>query len=512
MSGGLVTIDFTVASHSFDPAVAALGGGGAIVVYEDEGASTNSVRVIDSAGTVGAEQTALQGTTVSVPDIAVLADGRSLIVATSNVDNDIAFRFIDAAGAPLGVADLLDNGAGDQQQAAIAAFGNSALAVYQDNQDGTGDIMARFYDGTGETAADFVAEVIVGNAGDLSAPDVAALTDGRFIVVWVNGDNDDIEGRIVDAVGNPIGSVFTIDSSGGDDDAPRVAALPNGGFIVTWANDGGNIAPETNDNDAVLARRFDSSGAPAGDLFLVNSGDPATTQLNPAIAVNRTTGQAFFAWQDNHDFSADGGDDNQPDIRGRAFQTTTDVINGTVADDIIQTFGLSETINGLAGDDLIFALAGDDVIHGGAGFDQIKGGLGKDQLFGDGGEDLLKGEEGNDLLVGGRGRDVQIGGTGRDTFDFNKAVESRVGANHDLVKGFSHAQHDKINLQTIDADTTAGGNQAFDFIGGAVFTGAAGELRLSAGLLLGDTNGNGIADFEIKVTGIGAGSNSDFVL
>ena len=42
--------------------------------------------------------------------------------------------------------------------------------------------------------------------------------------------------------------------------------------------------------------------------------------------------------------------------------------------------------------------------------------------------------------------------------------------------------------------------------------GAAGELRLSAGLLLGDTNGNGIADFEIKVTGIGAGANSDFVL
>jgi hypothetical protein len=76
----------------------------------------------------------------------------------------------------------------------------------------------------------------------------------------------------------------------------------------------------------------------------------------------------------------------------------------------------------------------------------------------------------------------------------------------------SHAQRDKINLQTIDADTTAGGNQAFDFIAGAGFSGTAGELRLSSGLLLGDTNGNGIADFEIKVTGIGAGAASDFVL
>ena len=178
----------------------------------------------------------------------------------------------------------------------------------------------------------------------------------------------------------------------------------------------------------------------------------------------------------------------------------------------ITTFSLSEPINGLGGDDLINGLGGDDIIRGGAGFDQIKGGLGNDQLFGEGGEDLLKGEDGDDLLVGGLGRDVQIGGTGRDTFDFNKTIESRVGANHDLVKGFSHAQHDKINLQTIDADTTTGGNQAFDFIGGAGFSGTAGELRLAAGLLLGDTNGNGIADFEIKVTGIGAGANSDFVL
>ena len=188
------------------------------------------------------------------------------------------------------------------------------------------------------------------------------------------------------------------------------------------------------------------------------------------------------------------------------------MVNGTDGPDFIQTFSLSETINALGGDDTINGLAGNDIIRGGSGFDQLAGGAGNDQLFGEGGEDLLKGEDGNDLLVGGLGRDVQIGGAGRDTFDFNKTVESRVGANHDLVKGFSHAQHDKINLQTIDADTTAGGNQSFDFIGGAAFSGAAGELRLSGGLLLGDTNGNGVADFEIKVTGIGAGAASDFVL
>ena len=180
------------------------------------------------------------------------------------------------------------------------------------------------------------------------------------------------------------------------------------------------------------------------------------------------------------------------------------MVNGTDGSDFIRTFSLGETINGLGGDDTINGLAGDDIIRGGSGFDQLAGGAGNDQLFGEGGEDLLKGEDGDDLLVGGIGRDVQIGGAGQDTFDFNKTNESRVGANHDLIKQFKHSENDKIDLQTIDADTTAGGNQAFDFIGGAVFSGTAGELRLAGGFLTGDTNGDGIANFEIKVTGIGA--------
>ena len=243
-------------------------------------------------------------------------------------------------------------------------------------------------------------------------------------------------------------------------------------------------------------------------MFLVNTGDPDTDQNRPGGRDERRPARAFIAWEDGHAFP---GAERMPTPTASGAVPSSrppTSVNGTEGDDIIQTYGLGEPINGLGGDDLINGLAGDDIIHGGAGFDQIKGGVDNDQLLGGAGEDLLNGEDGDDLLVGGLGRDVQIGGTGQETFDFNAIKESRVGANHDLVKGFSHAQHDKINLQTIDADTTAGGNQAFDFIGGAGFSGTAGELRLSGGLLLGDTNGNGIADFEVKVTGIGAGASS----
>ena len=56
-------------------------------------------------------------------------------------------------------------------------------------------------------------------------------------------------------------------------------------------------------------------------------------------------------------------------------------------------------------------------------------------------------------------------------------------------------------MRGIDAVTRKGGNQAFDFIGSAHFSGEAGELRYSSHVLQGDVNGDGRADFQIKIVG-----------
>jgi serralysin len=55
------------------------------------------------------------------------------------------------------------------------------------------------------------------------------------------------------------------------------------------------------------------------------------------------------------------------------------------------------------------------------------------------------------------------------------------------------AEGDWIDLSAIDANTAISGNQAFDFIGSDAFT-AAGQLRLSNGILYADTNGDKAAD------------------
>jgi Ca2+-binding RTX toxin-like protein len=117
----------------------------------------------------------------------------------------------------------------------------------------------------------------------------------------------------------------------------------------------------------------------------------------------------------------------------------------------------------------------------------------------------LSGGDGNDTLVGGLGRDVLTGGAGGDRFDFNAVNESAAAlTTRDVIVDFVQGS-DRIDLSTIDANTTVAGNQALAFIGAAAFHGIAGELRQSAfgatTLVSGDINGDAVADFQIQLNG-----------
>ena len=132
------------------------------------------------------------------------------------------------------------------------------------------------------------------------------------------------------------------------------------------------------------------------------------------------------------------------------------------------------------------------------------------------GDDILDGGFGDDLLRGGNGHrgKKMTGGLGHDTFDFNSVAEASPGIHHGIITDFSSVQGDRVDLSNIDADVTAGGNQAFTFIGTTAFGGNAGELRFNAGnsRILGDADGDGVADLVIEVTGVGAVAEGDFVL
>ncbi|MGO4527213.1 Ig-like domain-containing protein [Microvirga sp. 2MCAF35] len=167
------------------------------------------------------------------------------------------------------------------------------------------------------------------------------------------------------------------------------------------------------------------------------------------------------------------------------------------------------------GNDRLYGNTGHDTMLGGAGNDSLWGGTGNDQLSGDAGNDTLKGEAGNDRITGGLGRDKMWGGSGKDVFVFTSFKDSKVGAQRDVIYDFQSG-HDRIDLRGIDANTHLKGNQAFTWTSQdapflfwhesgaflqAGFTGKAGQLRYDHGVLMGDVNGDGRADFEIKIAG-----------
>lgn len=170
-----------------------------------------------------------------------------------------------------------------------------------------------------------------------------------------------------------------------------------------------------------------------------------------------------------------------------------------------------EEFRGSAGNDTFnfTGVANGQFVNALAGLDSLAGSDGNDVLSGGDGNDTIGGAGGVDTIIGGFGVDVLTGGLGVDVFDFNDTLDTGLGAASDTIQDFVHGT-DIVNLSDIDADSGTAGNQAFTFV--ANFTGVAGQLRYSAGSLFGDTDGNSVADFQIKFTGTPVVTASDIVL
>ena len=191
-----------------------------------------------------------------------------------------------------------------------------------------------------------------------------------------------------------------------------------------------------------------------------------------------------------------------------------DRMSGGRGNDLMRGGEGNDVLVGSSGHDRIFGDGGADRILGGAQNDRLFGGASNDRIYGQQGNDILRGDAGNDLLVGGTGRDIMAGGSGRDRFDFDNLADSR-GAARDLISDFQH-RFDRIDVSTLDANTTRGGNQRFSFIGDNDFSGRAGELHaIHVGSVIrveGDVNGDGRADFAIDVDGTNLLTAIDFIL
>jgi len=212
-------------------------------------------------------------------------------------------------------------------------------------------------------------------------------------------------------------------------------------------------------------------------------------------------------------------------VQELASQTGTkavDSLTGTDSGDWLDGNGGDDKLAGGKGHDKLIGAGGDDTLQGGAGADTLVGGAGDDEMAGGAGDDRLSGGAGADTLVGGAGADRLEGGADADRFVFQETADSPAGVTRDTIADFSSEEGDKIDVSQIDANATAAGDQAFEFIGKKAFTGNAGdpdqrgELRYAVvadGVVVSaDVDGDGDADFEVFLAAVTSLKGADFVL
>lgn len=364
----------------------------------------------------------------------------------------------------------------------------------------------------------------------------------RKIIDGTNGSNyivqSDYSGRPVDIYGyggNDTIYLNVTSSYGGDN---YVSAGSGNDKVVNYF-EGGNDIFLGDGNDVYIA---DIRAGDSNDYDVVSGGN-GNDRFEVDTIASKYYGDAgndtFLSWGSDNYFNGGSGtdtisyqlQDNYNSQRGKGVdidlgkqwastmsghkETLVSIENAIGTNrghDVITGSEGRNILQGLGGNDRLYGLGGNDDLYGGAGNDDLYGGNGDDDLVGGAGDDDLVGGAGADYLLGGSGFDFLIGGAGADIFDFDFVSDSAIGSRRDVISDFRASENDVVDLRSIDANERVGGNQSFSFIGGSAFHGKAGELQFKNGVVSGDTDGDGVADFQIKMNGVTKMYADDFFL
>ena len=355
-----------------------------------------------------------------------------------------------------------DLGAGT---ASSAEFGTDRLASIEDVRGGAGDDVIAGSAGSNRLSGGSGDDVLTGRGGD----------DYYFYNrTWVEGIGD------VGEAGDDL-----IEDSGGYDtlelywipvEDVSVSLAPDDSYLLSFAG-GGSV---TIAGGALAAGAIEEVWFADAHWW---SGEILAAMANPVVEAFGTAGADTLEGSDGR--------------RNRLV--------GLDGDDSLEGRGAPDLLEGGDGDDVLEGLEGDDDLEGGAGADSLNGDFGRDSL--DGGD-------GDDVIVGGHNTDLLAGGAGADTFRFGY-TDGGHGTFADRILDFTPGT-DLIDLSEMDADFAQSGRQAFTFIGGAAFSGTAGEVRVETRgndtWVMIDGWGGGTASIEIAMTGTLTITSADFVL
>jgi hypothetical protein len=260
-------------------------------------------QLLDATGAlVGGEFQISNIAAVSFPrvhfDVAMADDGSFVVVWSAySASNAVYARRYDASGAAQGAQITVSNDS-DQwtdHEVSVAMHGDGAFAVLFDWESGFtvgGRLQAYSAEGIELTVeAEWVSDLR--RTYEL---DLAALSGGGYVSCWRAFDTDtEVFCRLADSFGVASSNEIPINTTtDGTQDYPQIAALSDGGFVVVWRTWGFDV------DDFVGVRMFDSNGDPTTDELVATD---ATSDFveDPAVAAGDSGFLVVWhGWQEDY--------------------------------------------------------------------------------------------------------------------------------------------------------------------------------------------------------------------
>ncbi|ESQ91526.1 hypothetical protein ABAC460_05955 [Asticcacaulis sp. AC460] len=417
------------------------------------------------------------------PLIAMKDDGSFVLAwqTSSNGSEGFQLTFVDDAGEITGT---VFHAVAEAIQPEILTLGDKVVLVYaaQDWESSVGgrtsfDVFSQAFDASGAAVGGRV-KVNTYTTRSQSSPSVVATETGGYIVVWQSTLQDGsllgVYGQVFDGSSQKVGSEFRVNTTtSGSQSTPEITALDNGKFAVVWTSN-----PQDGDGNGAYLQLIDSSGHLIGGEIQI-ADETIGSQSGPKITSDGDTLFVVWNYRDAADHPAlmtrqfqitvPFPDENANDLEGDA---NADNIDGLGGADTIHGLSGADTLSGSGGIDALYGDDGNDWLDGGSGIDAYHGGLGDDtfvvnsagetvdELSGEGtdtvrtvvsltlaanvenlvllgGANLSGTGNGlNNVLTGNAGNNILSGGLGDDTYYIQNAgdsVEEKHGEGNDTV-------------------------------------------------------------------------------
>lgn len=421
-----------------------------------------------------------------------------LIHGTSGADTIRGWEGQDQIGGGQG-ADVMYGGAGDDgffgtiggdgADHMYGGIGNDTYGIFD-----LGDVIHETPGGgSGDRAALWVDNYVVG----ANVENIQLYGDGSHQVFTATG-NASANVMTGNTLANTLYGLGGADNLFGDDgDDTLIGGTGADALYGEGGNDTASYASATARVIASLTSGAGTAGDANGDTFFtienltgssfddVLTGDAGANRLTGGNGNDTLDGKAGVDTM----IGGNGDDTYVVDVAGDST-TETSAAGGVdlVKSSVTRTLGAN--LENLT-------LTGSGAINGtgNTGANVITGNTKANTLSGMNGADTLSGGGGGDTVNGGGGHDSLTGGAGADKFVFNAAAKA---TNSDTIVDFSHAQHDKIQLENSVFTALGTGTGA---LAGAKFwastTGAAHDAddrityNTTTGQLYYDNDGNG---------------------